>query len=192
MDVTGLPALVARQRGLFTRRQALELGYSRYQIRRRLAGGQWQAVLGDVLAEAGRPITGLLREQAALLAVPGGVLAGPSAARRHGLRCTDHRIFVAVGVARRVRHTGIVYLAGALPAADVVRSGGCPVTAVERTVFDCCLLLADDEAAQLLRDALDAGLVTVAGLASRVHAHAGRRGAPRLARLMRAAAGPIF
>ncbi|NUT34513.1 MAG: hypothetical protein HOV79_15715 [Hamadaea sp.] len=187
MDDAALAALAAGQHGVFTRRQAATLGYSAYQIRRRIADGRWQEFGGGVLAEGVRRRTAGLREAAALLASPGAVLAGPTAARRHGWDCPDRRIFVAAGSTGCVAITGVVRLPGPVPVADVVRHGGCPTTSMGRTLVDCCLVLAAGPALDLLTAALRSELVTLAELAPRVHAHAGRRGAPRLARLMRAA-----
>lgn len=187
VDDAALAALAAGQQGLFTRRQAAVLGYTSYQIRHRIADGRWQEFGGGVLAEAGVRRTVALREAAALLAVPGAVLAGPSAARRHGLDCPDGRIFLAAGSVRRAHALGAVRLPGPVPVADVVHRGGCLTTSASRTLVDCCLLLAAEPALDLLTAALRTQVVTLDGLAPRVHAHAGRRGAPRLARLMRAA-----
>src|SRR5262245_32031139 len=49
MDRERLRKRAAGQFGLFTRAQAIACGYSAYQIRRRVADGEWQRVLGPTL-----------------------------------------------------------------------------------------------------------------------------------------------
>jgi hypothetical protein len=71
-----LERLAARQRGLFTRAQARACGYSDYRVRRRIRTGEWQVVLGPVLAPRA-VATRRLIDLAAALALPQGVLAGP-------------------------------------------------------------------------------------------------------------------
>jgi len=87
-DDSELRRMAARQRGLFTRTQARACGYSAYQVRRRIEFGQWQRVLGPVFAFLGASRTPGLLDVVAGLAVPGAVLAGPSAARVMAYRPT--------------------------------------------------------------------------------------------------------
>jgi hypothetical protein len=193
-----LARLAAQQDGLFTRSQALACGFSAGQVRRRLRSDQWQVLLGPVLAPSGVRPTAERRDLAALLAVPGSVLAGPSAARRHGIPVADPRSYLIVRPGIRVRLPGVRLLAEEIPTREVVVVGGRPVTAVARTVFDCLRALPDDEARDLLALARAAGWITADQLAEQLHRFAGRRGAKRLARLCRrtprdteAGAGPV-
>ncbi|WP_027342568.1 type IV toxin-antitoxin system AbiEi family antitoxin domain-containing protein [Hamadaea tsunoensis] len=187
MDAVALRRLASRQQGLFTRGQARDLGFSAYQIRRRIQAGEWLVVAGAALAVAGLPVTERVRERAILLDLPGAVLAGPSAARRHGLSSADRRVFVAVGDVARPAPPGVVHLRDQVGPGDLTRHEGCPVTIAVRTVFDCLRVLPEHQALALLDEAVRAGLTTVDEVGERVHAHAGRRDAPRLARLMRSA-----
>lgn len=182
---TALARLAAQHAGLFTRSQALACGFSAGQIRRRLHSGRWQVLLGPVLVPSGVRPTAALRDLAALLAVEGSVLAGPSAARWHGIPVADPRACLIVPPGTRVRLPGVRLLAEEVPARDVVIVGKRPVTAVARTVFDCLRVLPDDEAAELLALARTTGWITVDRLAEQLHRFAGRRGAKRLARLCR-------
>lgn len=96
MDLSELNRIAGGQFGLFTRRQARTCGLSAYQIRRLIESGRWQRVAASVLAPAGLALTAAVRDRAALLAVPGSVLAGPAAARVWDLPVRDARTFLVV------------------------------------------------------------------------------------------------
>jgi hypothetical protein len=181
-----LARLAAQQDGLFTRSQALECGFSAAQVRRRLHSGRWQTLVGPVLAPSRIRPTADLCDLAALLAVTGSVLAGPSAARRHGIPVADPRPCLIVRPGTRVRLPGVRLLAEDVPAHDVIMVRGRPVTTMARTVFDCLRILGDDEARDLLALARTVGWITADELAEQLHGFAGRRGAKRLTRLGRA------
>lgn len=189
MDVRELHRLATAQQGLFTRGQAQRLGASPHVVRQKVATGEWVVVLGGVLAVAGLPLTQRVREIAALLDLPGTVLAGPSAARRHGLACPDHRIFVA-GDTRRRAPAMVRILRQRVPVADVVRLNGCPVTTLPRTVLDCLTVLRDEQAQDLLDTALATHRVTRAELANGVQGRVGQKGTPRLIRILRSSGCP--
>jgi hypothetical protein len=180
-----LARLAGQQDGLFTRAQALACGFSAAQVRLRLRSGRWQIVLGPVLAPSRVRPTAALRDLSALLAVKGAVLAGPSAARRHGIPVADPRPCLIVRPGTRVRLPGVHVLVDVLPTRDVVVIGERPVTTLARTVFDCLRVLPDPEARELLETARGAGWAAADQLAEQLHRFAGRRGAKRLTRLCR-------
>ena len=64
-----------------------------------------------------------------------------------------------------------------------------PVTGPGRTVFDCLRVLPDHAALTVLDRAIQRGWTSFGEQVQRVRAHAGRGGAPRLARLIQAAGG---
>jgi hypothetical protein len=101
MNERRLGRLAARQLGLFTRAQAVHCGYSAFQIRRRVTRGEWQRVYGAVLAFRGRQLAAPVLAAAAHLAVPGSVIAGPSAARWYGLPTGTTGASGAAGAAGR-------------------------------------------------------------------------------------------
>ncbi|MBX6724211.1 MAG: type IV toxin-antitoxin system AbiEi family antitoxin domain-containing protein, partial [Dactylosporangium sp.] len=150
MTARNLAAFAAEQCGLFTRAQARRCGYSEYQVRRRIRTGEWQQVLPSVLAPAGTLVTPGVRDRAALLAVPHGVLAGPSAARRHGMAVRDPRTFLAVGPAYHARIPQVRLIRDALADPDVQVIDGVPLTGQERTVVDCLRLLPERDAVEFL------------------------------------------
>lgn len=180
-----LSVLMARQSGLFTRAQATACGFTAHQIRRRLRSGEWQALFGPVLAGSGLRLTTELRDVAALLAVDGSVLAGPSAARRLGIPIAEPRSYLLVPTRTRARLPGVRLLRDTAPSDDLGLVDGLPVTAKARTVFDCLRILPDAAAGELLDLALGAGWISVDELAVRLHRFAGRRGAKRLTRICR-------
>jgi|GEM_PF-6837624 len=144
-----LARVAARQRGLFTREQAHTCGYSTYELRRRLADRRWIPVLGRVLAPDGTSITATLLDRAALLCLPGAILAGASAARAHHLPVPDpgqHLI-----IPERVRALpGTRLWHERLSPVDLSTVDGVVVTSVARTVFDCVRTLPEHHATELL------------------------------------------
>ncbi|MEN3304033.1 MAG: hypothetical protein V7603_235 [Micromonosporaceae bacterium] len=187
MDALSLTKIAAGQRGLFTRAQARGCGYSAYQIRRRLATGEWVRILGPVLAGCGTRMSVGLRDVAASLAVPGAVLAGPSAARMHAMPVPDSVPCLALARGSHpYRPVGLILRDPVAPR-DVHLLGGVLVTSRPRTVFDCVRLLPDTVAPDLLDRAFQQRWITPDDFASRVRAFAGRRGAGRMARMARLA-----
>ncbi|MGH3714485.1 MAG: hypothetical protein ACRDT4_13635 [Micromonosporaceae bacterium] len=185
MNHAALRQLITDNHGVFTPVHAMECGFSRYQIRARVRRGEWHTVLGPVLAPEGTRMTAWVRDVAAQLATPGAVLSGPSAARRHGFGLSDMRTVVTVPADRHLRLPGVMSLREPLDAGDVLFSDGVLLTTRSRAVFDCVRLLPDGTAQGLLDRALLLGWTTPAEFAVRVRGHVGRRGAPRLVRLLR-------
>jgi very-short-patch-repair endonuclease len=187
MDATALARLAARQQGLFTRAQARACGYSAYQVRRRLGTGEWVRVLGWVLAVAGIRVSVGLRDRAAGLAVPGSVLAGPSAARLHGMPVPATIPCLAVGRGGKPYRMRLSLLRDPVNEGDLQLLGGVLVTGPARTVFDCARLLPDAAALDLLDRALQQRWTTLEDFSSRVRGFVGRHGARRMAALAGAA-----
>lgn len=183
----GLRRVAARQGGLFTRAQARAAGLSAYQVRRRLAVGQWQRVAGQVLASRDLPISIALRDRAYALAVPGAVLAGASAARQFGLDVPDPRGYLWIGSRRQPALPGVRWLRDPLCHRDVMLADGVPVTNLARAVTDCLRFLDHDAAVRLLDRALQAAWILPTDVVAAARANVGRWGAPQLARLARLA-----
>lgn len=181
--------MAARQLGLFTRAQAMECGYSAFQIRRRLRAGDWQHVCGAVLAFRGRQVTAPVWAAAAHLAVPGSVIAGPSAALWYNLPTGTTTRWLWVGPSGRSSLTGTTLLRDPLEPEDVRIADGMRITCPARTVVDCMRVLPDTDALRLMDRALQRGWISVGELKRRVRERAGRHGTPRLARFVGAATG---
>ncbi|MGI5179691.1 hypothetical protein ACQEVZ_25505 [Dactylosporangium sp. CA-152071] len=149
-----------------------------------MQAGDWSPVVRDVFADRGLPVTPRLRDVAAQLALPGAVLAGPSAARWHGWEVPSTETFVAFpGRRPRLRHVHVVPVD--LPATDICTVDQQQVTTPSRTVFDCARLLPDGAASALLATALQECWTTMPDLATRIRDATGRHGTPRLVRLVR-------
>jgi very-short-patch-repair endonuclease len=182
-------AAAARHLGLFTRADAMRCGFSEYQVRRRIASGEWQRVHGKVLAFQGRQVTPLIMAAAAHLTVPGSVVAGPSAALWYGLPVDGTVRWLWTGPQGRASVPGARILRDPLAKADICRADGIPITDAGRTVFDCLRLLPEDAALRVMDRAIQQGWTHYGEMVRRLRDHAGRRGAPRLVRLIRAMAG---
>ncbi|GAA1362377.1 endonuclease domain-containing protein [Catellatospora chokoriensis] len=181
-DHLRLDALAATRGGIFTRSEARGCGFSDHRIRRRLRRGDWQVVLGPVLARAGRTVTPLLRDRAPLLVVPDAVLSGPSAARRYGLDVPEARTRLTVPPGRQVRLAGVVVRRERLNPEDLNLIDGVLLTTPVRTVVDCVRELSPDQADLVLDRALQRRLITFEGFVAQVQAMVGRHGARTLVR----------
>jgi hypothetical protein len=119
-------ARVARgQFGVFTRGQARACGYTEYQVRRRIAAGEWKVVLGTGLAVAGLTVTPMARDRAAQLSVPGSTLGAFSAARTWQLPVPDEGSFVYVGPHGRRPVAGVEMIYTEPERRDVYRFQDC-------------------------------------------------------------------
>lgn len=178
MDHSHLSRMARRQHGLFTRRQAKQAGFSPYQIRRRVQAGEWHPIVGPVLSTDANPGAAARRDLAVHLAVPGSVLAGPSAARRLGIPCPDQRSYLYVGAHGGPRISGVRLLYESPGPREVAISDAARVTTRPVTVFDCLRLLPQTQAVGLLESVLQRGLVTMDEIASVIRERVGRRGTP--------------
>jgi very-short-patch-repair endonuclease len=189
-----LSEIARGQMGLFTREQATKCGYTAAQIRRRVSTGAWRRVVRNVFSPDARARTSLWRDRARQLAVPGAVLAGPSAARLWGMAVPESPTYLIVD--RRVRQppNGVEIMRDCLTRTEVQTFEGMQlVTSRERTVFDCLRILDESAGLDLLDRALQQGWVTLPELGMRLRRSVGRHGVPRALRAMsRAASGARF
>lgn len=128
------------QRGLITRRDALQLGLSKGFVARRVAKGAWVRVLPGVYRLAGAPEDHPQKLLAATLyARRGSALSGPAAAAVHGfprlgaqvLEMTSPRNLRAARHRIRTREAKLL-------SSDVCYARGVLVTTETRTLFDLC------------------------------------------------------
>ena len=132
-----IAALAGRQHGVVSRRQLLELGVGRRAIERRIEGNRLHVVHVGVYAVGHRVLTPHGRWMAAVLgAGPDAVLSHRSAAALWGIRPTS-AARVEVTTPRDLRRrTHLHPHRAVLPADEVTRKDGIPVTTPERTLLD--------------------------------------------------------
>ncbi len=185
-----LAAVAADQGGAFSRVQAHRTGISNYRLAAGVARGELIAEAVDIFRFASAPLDLAARDWLAWLgAGPGAVMAGWSAARLHGMDASIPAVpCVSVPPGRHIHRPGVVVLRDDLPDTDVEFRSAALVTTVRRTVFDGLRLLDDEAAERWLDRALQQRWTTLNDLRWRVRWWAGRRGAPRLVRLVREAA----
>jgi hypothetical protein len=184
VDSERLRRLTAGQGGLFTQARAVACGFTPYQIGRRIKTGEWERVMGPVLALAGLVVTAKVRDAAALLAIPGTVLAGPSAARWHNLPVPDEGTYLLTGGRCRTR-LAVTLLPDPVPEHDLLLIDSTLVTTRQRAIFDCLRVLPEPQALALLERALQKRWITMNEVLQRTQARYGRWGTPRLLDLVR-------
>lgn len=185
-----LPDCSADQDGVFSRRQALDAGYSYSTIRRRLATGQWRVVVGDVMCAADRPPAARGRLVAAVMST-NGVASHWSAARLHGFDAvppppgndpgiphvtTSRRVHV--NVAGLVEHRLRVY------PEHVVTIDGIRATSRDRTVVDLLSVLTLGPSRTLLYRAVQQGWIDRETLLRNIERRSGWHGTPQLRTLL--------
>jgi len=136
---SALVALATRQRGLFSARQAEELGAGRSQLAREQASGRIRRLRQGVYAIAGTPPSRWDEMIGAALAVgPGAVISHQSAAEVHAFEiASTGQVELTVGSDVHSRPSGVVvHRTRSLDLADVVGRSGVAVTSPCRTLVD--------------------------------------------------------
>jgi hypothetical protein len=161
-----------QQDGVVTAPQVVRAGLSRADIDVRLRRGEWRRVLrGTYLVDADLYPEPSLRARirAAALAVPDGIVCGPSAACVLGLRGAGREVAdveITVPPGRRVRpQAGLTLRQVAVPAAHAVMVDGMRVTSPLWTVGDLLLGLPRLDAVGALDAALHDGAIVGSDLA---------------------------
>jgi hypothetical protein len=141
-----LVAIARRRGGVFTRAEALQVGYSPAEIRARLASGRWQRLrrgLYAAVVDSGERTSP--QSFAAVLAThPGAVLSHRSAALLHDLPALgrdDQFVHVIVPGGRARRRRGVAVHAAELDPGDVVELDRLSLTSLARTAVDMAALL---------------------------------------------------
>jgi very-short-patch-repair endonuclease len=148
--------LAARQHGVFTRIQAIELGASEKMIRRRVDAGRWDRLHPGTFRLAGAAPTWRQSVMALCLAWGPGTFAshrcGAAVWRLAGFE--PGAVELIVPRTRRRTLPGIVHRPLLLPAVDVTTVEAIPVTSPARTLID----IAGVAPIELVEDALDDAL----------------------------------
>ncbi len=170
-------AIAHTQHGVFTRQQARDAGFSHYQIANRIERGEWARVLGCTLRLSATRLDPTGIAWAGYLAAGrDAVLAGPTAARRHGFARWAYPTWVTVPAERHLELPGVRLFREHIDPEDIVMVHGMRVTGPARTVVDCLRVVRAPDARHLLDRALARGWITPAELARRVSGFAGRPG----------------
>jgi very-short-patch-repair endonuclease len=179
--------LARTQHGVVTRRQLLELGYSRHAIDHRIDTGRLHPVWRAVYA-IGRPdLTTYGRWMAAVLTCGAdATLSHESAGAIWGIRSTRRRaIEVSVPASAFPRRSGIlVHRRADRAALDVVLERGIPVTSPVCTLIDLATRLPRSELEAAVNEADKRGLSDPERLRSAIAGMKSRRGAPALRRML--------
>ena len=164
--------LLARQDGLATRAQLLDLELSTELVRWH-SGRTWRVVLPHVLLVADGALTDRRRLVAGLLwAGPHSVLAGPTAARYHGVQAADpgRRVHLVVPATHRTRTFGFATTRRShLPDPDVKEIGPIRVSSPARACVDAALATRSASTrVAILVEAVQRGITTVDDLTSAI------------------------
>ncbi|MEY2571678.1 MAG: hypothetical protein QOE63_2028 [Acidimicrobiaceae bacterium] len=173
--------LAARQRWLFSRMQATNLGASERFIARRMADGTYEHPEQSVYALSGHPWTWPRKMHACVLGTPASAVGGLAAAALLGLndfRPCHPALVVPPGTSSRGKTATIHRQVGF--ATTVV--DGLPVTTVAQTLFDIAPLVGLWRLERAMDDALVGGKLTVEQLEERLRFYEGarRKGLPKL------------
>lgn len=148
-----------RQYALWTLRQALDCGFTRPAVRRRLESGRWQEIATRVYraAQATPPDDRQLLR--ANIFATGGVASGRSAAALYGWLPFPRVPEITVPRAARRNSHRSVRITDTLPSLDVTTVDGIPATTPIRTLIDLGSSLRRDRFEDLFDEVLVTGTV---------------------------------
>ncbi len=170
-----LRVLAQRQQGVFSLRQAIEKGFSRSTIARRLERGVWEAVGPKTYRSAlARPVD-WRQSTMAMALVTGGIASGRSAGALFELVAPPPIPEVTTCRPPRLHLAAVVRTSSLLPASDRSMVDGIPSTTPIRTVIDLGGLLPRDA----FEDVLDTAIVRRLVRSDRLAVRARELWAPR-------------
>ena len=171
---------------MVTRKELLELGFSRTEIERRVGSGRLHG-LGHGIYAVGRPQ--LTREGWWMVAVracgPGAALSHRSAAALWGIaKERAGRIEVSCTSRRECERVGVRVRGGTLRAAEIVRRNGIPLTRTARTLVDLASELSPKQLERAVNEADKLDLVDPETLREALEGYRGVRGVRALRALL--------
>lgn len=178
--------MAARQHGVVSGRQLLEIGLSAKGIRHRVTTGRLHRVERGVYA-VGRPeLSARGRWMAAVLgAGDGAVLSHRSAAALWGIAPDTEAVEVTVPVSSGRRRPGVkVCRRRELAVGDVDNRDGIPVTSIVRTLVDMASRLDPGRVERMVNEADRLNLIDPSGLREGLERYRGQRGVGRLRALL--------
>lgn len=164
-----LAQLAASQFGTFTRRQALDAGFTEDAIKKRLHRGIWVLADHNVYRMAATPATWSQRLVAACLAGP-AVASHRSAGIIWGYPDMPTEIIEVTALRhRRRRNRNVIWHESFhLSDRDITNSGGILVTRPTRTFVDLGVVLSADELERVLNEGLRRHLLSVTAISGRL------------------------
>jgi very-short-patch-repair endonuclease len=180
-------ALTADQHGVVTRGDLMGLGFSSESIKHRLKTGRLHRVSRGVYAVGSPRLSREGRWMVAVLACgEGAVLSHRSAAALWGIASErPDRIDVSVRRAGEHRRPGIrTRTRPHLPAKDVTRRKGIPVTGLARTFLDIATEFGDRAVERAVNEADKHDLIDPESLRVAIEPHEGQPGIRRLRRVL--------
>ncbi|MFB9385015.1 hypothetical protein ACFFTK_17860 [Pseudonocardia petroleophila] len=180
----------ASRGGVITARALVALGVPESTVYHRCRdGGPWQRLApGVLLLSTGQPTSDQLVVAALLHAGADAVLTGLEACRRHRIRrgpASGASLHLLVPHTRQVRNTWFLRIDRTRRLPHPVSRGGIPLAPVARAVADAARLLRSErEIAELISDAVQRNLCTVAQLVTELDA-GGQHGSATPRRVLR-------
>lgn len=178
--------LARRQHGVVTRRQLLDLGYSRSAIAHRLKSGRLHSLYRGVYAVGRAETTRLGTWMAAVLSCgEGALLSHFSAAALWKIGIEGERIEVSVPASRLPRRPEIaVHRRAKTRGCDRAIRDRIPVTSPIRTLVDLATRLRPSQLERAVNEADKLDLVDAGSLSGELHAYVGEPGIPALRDLL--------
>ncbi|MBV9951361.1 MAG: hypothetical protein JO291_05390 [Acidimicrobiia bacterium] len=182
-------AIAARHLGLIPGAEARRVGFTRAQVRHRVATGRWVRLTRDLYAIAGAPLTWQRAVLAACVVGPSGTVAShQSAAALWRLADPGRTPHVTVPRSASGRVTIARVHHADLDPADITRIGPIPVTRVHRTLVDLAAVATTTALEQAVDTALDGGQTSLRSIEAAIGRAQAGRGRPGVAALRTALA----
>jgi very-short-patch-repair endonuclease len=188
-----LAELAGRQKGIVTREHLLAAGFSATVIRARVRSGGLIPIHPGIYLVGHRAVHPLAYETAALFACRPHALLSEQTAAFHWRMRTHRPSEIHVTVVGRHRRSlkGVtVHSLTHLPRNEFRRHDGLPITSPSLTLLDLAGVIGEEALIEALNEARVQRLVTDHALHASLAAHANRRGARALSRLLAAERGP--
>ncbi len=155
-----------RQHQLFTLEQALEAGYTRPAVRRRLAAGTWLEVDARVYRVASGSRLDARQVLLARILAVGGIASGASAAALYGLVPFPREPAIVTSRTAAVRPRG-TRLTDSLPDSDLTMVDGIRATRPARTIIELATIMPREAFEDVFDRAVVSKLVTMDRLEKR-------------------------
>lgn len=181
MDIVRIARHARAHRGVITQTYLDTIGVNSSRAGHEVRAGRWRRLHEGVFTAAATPDSWELRAEAALAALPAGVLGLRAAARVHHLDLADTTLDVVVPHGGRHRLDGVTVHQSSVPEWHVVRRNGWRVTTLERTLVDLGKVVPANTLQRCIEDQIVDRRTTMARVES-VFGELAGRGRPGIAR----------